>query len=114
MARALRLEIKNGWYHVAHRGNNGRAIYLDERDRKHFLDLLVQMIERHAVEVHAYVLMSNHYQLLIRTPEANLSAAVQWLNVAYSIWWNRRHQRSGHVFGGRFKAVLVEAGQWVV
>jgi REP element-mobilizing transposase RayT len=105
MARPLRLEMKNGWYHIANRGNNRQAIYLDERDRKHFLDLLVQMIERHAVEVHAYVLMSNHYQLLIRTPEANLSAAVQWLNVAYSIWWNRRHQRSGHVFGGRFKAV---------
>jgi len=114
MARPLRVEIKNGWYHVTNRGNNRQAIYLDDRDRWHFLELLGEMVERHAVELHGYVLMGNHYHLLVRTPDANLSAAVQWLNVAYSIWWNRRHGRSGHVFQGRFKAVLVEAGPWVL
>ena len=114
MARALRIELKNGWYHVANRGNDRQPIYLGDPERRHFLDLLGEMIARYAVEVHGYVLMSNHYHLLIRTPEANLSAAMQWLNVAYSIWWNRRHGRSGHVFQGRFKAVLVEAGQWVL
>ncbi len=110
----MRLDLKNGSYHVANRGNNRQAIYLGERDRKHFLDLLPRMIERYSVEVHACVLMDNHYHLIVRTPEANLSAAVQWLNVAYSIWWNRRHGRSGHSFGGRFKAVLVQAGEWVL
>jgi len=98
----------------ANRGNNRQAIYLDTRDRKHFLDLLGEMSGRYVVEIHAYALMSNHYHLLVRTPEANLSSAIQWLNVAYSIWWNRRHGRSGHLFGGRFKAVLVEAGDWVL
>src|SRR5438876_4853022 len=102
MARPLRLEIRNGWYHVANRGNNGQAIYLDNRDRRHFLDLISEIIERYSVEVHAYVLMSNHYHLFVRTPEANLSAAMQLLNVAYSVWWNRRHQRSRHDFGCRF------------
>ena len=110
MARPLRINLKNGWYHVANRGNNRQAIYLDERDRRHFLELLAQMRERYFVEIHSYVLIGNHYHLLVRTPEANLSAAVQWLNVAYSVWWTRRHGRSGHVFQGRFKAVLVEAG----
>jgi REP element-mobilizing transposase RayT len=114
MARPLRLDLKNGWYHVANRGNNRQAIYLDNRDRKHFVDLLGEMSGRYAVEIHGYALMNNHYHLLVRTPEANLSSAIQWLNVAYSIWWNRRHGRSGHVFGGRFKAVLVEAGEWVL
>src|SRR5436305_10752031 len=114
MARPLRIDLKNGWYHVANRGNNRQAIYLDTRDRKHFLDLLGEMSGRYSVEVHAYVLMRNHYHLIVRTPEANLSSAIQWLNVAYSIWWNWRHGRSGHLFGGRFKAVLVEAGDWVL
>jgi len=114
MARPLRIDLKNGWYHVANRGQNRDPIYLDNRDRQHFVELLPEMIERYSVEIHNYVLMSNHYHLLVRTPEANLSAAIQWLNVAYSIWWNRRHQRSGHVFQGRFKAVLVESGEWLL
>src|SRR5437899_9529939 len=114
MARPLRIDVRNGWYHVTNRGNNRQIIYLDDRDRLHFLELFGEVVERYGVEVHGYVLMSNHYHVLIRTPDANLSAAVQWLNVAYSIWWNRRHGRSGHVFQGRFKAVLVEAGQWVL
>ena len=82
MARPLRLDLKNIWYHVANGGNNRQAVYLDEGDRKPFLDLLFGMIERYSVEVHAYVLMGNQYHLIVRTPEANLSAAVQWLNVA--------------------------------
>lgn len=114
MARPLRVEFKNGWYHVTARGNNRQRIFLDDRDRRHFLELVGEMIERQANEVHAYVLMDDHYHLLVRTPEANLSAAIQWLNVAYSIWWNRRHQRCGHVFQGRFKAVVIESGKWVL
>ncbi len=82
MARPLRIDLKNGWDHVANRGNNRQAIYLNERDRKHFLDLLSGMIERYSVEVQAYFLMGNPYHLIVRTPEANLSPAVQWLNVA--------------------------------
>ena len=114
MARPLRVQFKNGWYHVTARGDNRQRIFYDERDRRHFLELIGEMSERHAVQVHAYVLMDNHYHLLVCTPHANLSAAVQWLNVAYSVWWNRRHDRVGHVFQGRFKAVVVESGEWVL
>ena len=114
MARPLRIQFQNGWYHVTARGNNRQRIYLDARDRRHFLELLAEMRERQAVEVHAFVLMDNHYHLLVRTPHANLSAAMQWINVAYSVWWNRRHGRAGHVFHGRFKAVVVESGKWVL
>ena len=76
MARPLRVQFRNGWYHVTARGNNRRRLYFDERDRRHFLQLLEEMSERHTVEVHAYVLMDNHYHLLVRTPMANLSRAV--------------------------------------
>jgi putative transposase len=114
MARPLRVQFRNGWYHVTARGNNRQDLYRDEWDRRHFLELLGQMSERHAVEVHAYALMDNHYHLLLRTPMANLSRAVQWLNTAYGIWWNRRHGRVGHVFQGRFKGLVVESGQWVL
>jgi REP element-mobilizing transposase RayT len=114
MARPLRVQFRNGWYHVTARGGNRQNIYRDERDRLHFLELLGEMRERHTVEVHAYALMDNHYHLLLRTPLANLSRAVQWLNTAYGIWWNLRHRRVGHVFQGRFKSVVVESGQWVL
>jgi putative transposase len=69
---------------------------------------------RFGVEVHAFVLMPNHYHLLLRTPRGNLSRAVQWLNTGYAIWWNGRHGRHGRVFQGRFKHVVVEEGDWLV
>jgi putative transposase len=108
MARPLRIQRPNGRYHVTARGNERKAIYRDERDRVHFVELLGEMVERYAVQVHAYVLMDNHFHLLLQTPEANLSRAVQWLNVSYSVWFNRRHDRAGHLFQGRFKALVVE------
>jgi putative transposase len=85
MARPLRIDLKDGWYHVTARGHNRQPIYRDNRDRTHFLALLGEMVARHALEVHAFVLMDNHYHLLVRTPQVNLSAAIQWLNVAYRL-----------------------------
>jgi REP element-mobilizing transposase RayT len=114
MARPLRIDLADGWYHITSRGNNRQNIYLNDQDRKYFLGLLAEMPERFRVEVHAYALMNNHYHLLIRTPNANASRAVQWLNVSYSVWWNRRHERCGHVFQGRFKSILVEGGSWLL
>jgi len=64
------------------------------------------------LRLHAFVLMSNHYHLLVEITETNLSRAVQWINVSYSVWFNRRHQRSGHLFQGRFKSVGVEREAW--
>jgi hypothetical protein len=72
------------------------------------------MTQRYSIEVHAFVLMPNHYHLLIRSPRANVSHAMQWLNNGYAMWWNRRHRRTGHVFQGRFKGILVEGGGWVL
>jgi REP element-mobilizing transposase RayT len=108
MARPLRIQRPNGRYHVTSRGNERRAIYRNDRDRLHFLELLGEMVERYGVQVHAYVLMDNHFHLLLQTPEANLSRAVQWLGVSYSVWFNRRHDRAGHLFQGRFKALIIE------
>ena len=108
MARPLRIERVGGRYHVTARGNERKAIYRDDRDRGHFLELLSELIALYRVKVHAFVLMENHYHLLTETPEANLSRAMQWLNVSYSVWFNRRHRRSGHLLQGRFKAILVE------
>lgn len=114
MARPLRVDVAGGWYHTTARGHNRGAIFLDREDRQHFLERLAELPARFRVEVHAYVLMDNHYHLLLRTPEANVSRTMQWLNVSYGVWWNRRHGRCGNVFQGRFKSVLVEAGGWIV
>jgi len=108
MARPLRMDYPDTFYHVLSRGNEKRDIYYDEKDYLRFLDTLEKTVERFKLEVHAYVLMKNHYHLLIRTKEANLSRAIQWLGVSYSVWFNRRHERSGHLFQGRFKSFLIE------
>lgn len=108
MARALRIERPDGRYHVTTRGNERKLIYRDDSDRAHFLELLGELTDRLTIRIHAYVLMDNHYHLLLETPKANLSRAMQWLNVSYSVWFNRRHQRAGHLFQGRFHAVVVE------
>lgn len=115
MARALRIDIRDGWYHITNRGLDRQRIFEDTRDYGHFLELLGEMHERYLVRVHAYVLMANHYHLLIQTPEANASQAMQWLNMSYSLWFNCRHNRVGPLFQGRFQSVLIEGdGAWVL
>jgi REP-associated tyrosine transposase len=106
MARPLRIDIEGGWYHVMNRGLDKRQIFPDERSSLHFLELLSKLPERFGLRVHGYVLMGNHYHLQVETPKANLSQAIQWLNVSYSTWFNRLNQRVGPLFQGRFKAVL--------
>ena len=113
MARALRFEVENGWHHVTARGNERRDIFRDEEDRRHFVELLGATAGRFGVVVAAYVLMGNHYHLVVRTPQANLSRSIQWLNLSYSIWFNRRHRRSGHLLQGRFKSHLVDESEWL-
>ena len=114
MARLLRLLRQGAWYHITARGNEQRLIYLDERDRAHFLELIPRWLERFDCRLHAYVLMGNHYHLLLQTRQPNLSRAMQWLNVSYTVWFNRRHQRVGHLLQGRFKAVVVEPETWAL
>ena len=113
MARPLRIERPGGRSHVVARGNERKAIFRDDTDRFHFLELLSQLGERFGVRVHAYVLMDNHYHLLLETPEGNLSRAMHWVNAGYSVWFNRRHRRNGHLLQGRFGAFVVEEdGGW--
>lgn len=112
MARALRVEFPGAWYHVTARGNERRAIFRVEADRVRFLELLGECSSRFGVRVHGYVLMTNHYHLIVETPDGGLSRALQWLNVSYSVWFNRRHRRSGHLFQGRFKAIVVDWEEW--
>src|SRR5947208_13493613 len=112
MARPLRVERAGAWYHITARGNERKAIYRDKRDYQHFCELLAETVERFRWRLHAYVLMPNHYHLLVQTSEPNLSASMQWLSVSYSVWFNLRHRRSGHLFQGRFKAIVVDAAVW--
>ena len=112
MSRPLRYDREDGWYHVTSRGIDRRALFKDVRDHVHFLGLLEEMVVRFRVKLHAYVLMDNHYHLIVQTPEANLSRAVQWLNVSYVAWFNRKHERVGPLMQGRFKAIVVEDGAW--
>jgi putative transposase len=97
---------------VTSRGNERRAIYRDDGDRRCFCQLLGQTAGGFGWQIHAYVLMDNHYHLLVETPEPNLGRGMQWLNVSYSVWFNRRHQRSGHLFQGRYKSILVDPTGW--
>jgi putative transposase len=108
MARPLRIEVAGARYHVTARGNERRHIFRGDRDRRHFLELLAGWPEQFGTKLHGYVLMDNHYHLMVETPEPNLSRAMQWLNGSYTIWFNVRHRRAGHLFQGRYKALLIE------
>lgn len=108
MARPIRVEYPDAVYHVTARGNERKAIYRDDADRQRYLETVEEAVERFGLVIHAYCLMPNHYHLLIQTPRANLSAGAGWLQTTYSVRFNRRHRRSGHLFQGRFKAHLVE------
>jgi putative transposase len=114
MARPLRIEFPGAIYHVTARGNARAAIYHDDADRELFLATLGEVVTRFGWLCHAYCLMNNHYHLLIETPEGNLSPGMRQLNGVYTQRFNRRHARVGHVFQGRFKAILVERDSYLL
>ena len=95
MARALRINIAGGWYHILNRGIERREIFRVAEDYRHFLELVGELSERYQAIIHGYVLIPNHYHLLIETPAGNCSDAMHWLNVSYSVWYNRRCGRVG-------------------
>lgn len=113
MARALRIEYPDAFYHVMHRGNAGSDIFISQRDREIFFEYLGKAVERYELKIHTYCLMTNHYHLLIETPQANLSQATKWINVSYAAYSNRKRRRSGHLFQGRYKAILVDADEYL-
>ena len=114
MSRPLRLEFAGALYHVTSRGNERKAIYQNEADHQAFLDLMAQVCERFNWVVHAYCLMTNHYHLLLETPDANLSDGMRQLNGVYTQTFNRTHKRVGHLFQGRFKAILVQKDSYLL
>jgi len=108
MARPLRIEYEGAYYHVLSRGNKLQAIFLSDQDRYTFLKTLGRMSERFEVDIIAFVLLNNHYHLLLRTNHPNLSKSMQWLGTTYTTIFNLNHSQKGHLFQGRFKSILVE------
>jgi putative transposase len=108
MARPLRIEFEGALYHVTSRGNERREIFRSDDDRNDFLCMLGQAAVRFGWSVTAYVLMTNHFHLVIQTPQPNLSRGMHWLNGKYVGRFNRRHKRCGHLFQGRYHAFLID------
>jgi len=114
MVRPLRIEYPNACYHITCRGNQRVNIFKDNKDRKRFLNILAESLKVFRVEVHCYILMSNHFHFILKTLEANLGRFMQRFNTAYITYYNLRHQRSGHLYQGRYKALLVEADEYLL
>jgi putative transposase len=114
MARPLRLEFADAFYHVTSRGDGREDIYLCDDDRQAWLEILGQVCERFNWVCHAYCQMTNHYHLLIETPDANLSKGMRQLNGVYTQRFNRSHQRVGPIFQGRFKAIVVDKDSYLL
>ena len=110
MARSIRIEIAGGLYRAMARGNRRMDIFLDDADRLYFLKTLGEACSKTGWRVHAWVFMSNHYHLMLETPEPNLVVGMKWLQNAYTRRFNVKHQLWGHLFGDRYKAIIVEGG----
>ena len=114
MARPLRIEFSGALYHVTGRGNGSADIYLDDDDRILFNEVLAEVCKQFNWFLYAWCQMNNHYHLLIETPDANLSKGMRYLNGVYTQRFNRKHQRVGHVFQGRFKGILIERDAYLL
>ncbi len=113
MSRPLRIEYNDAFYHVMSRGNNRQAIYLNDDDYEVFLETLKEASRLFSVKVVSYCLMPNHYHLLLTTPKANLSRFMRHLNGVYTQRFNRIHKKDGHLFRGRYKAILVQEDEYL-
>ncbi len=114
MSRPLRIEYPGALYHVIARGNGKADIFLDDEDRFKLLDTLDNCANTFNFICHGYCIMGNHYHLLIETPDANLSAGIQWINSVYAQYFNKKNDRVGHVFQGRFKAIIVQRDTYLL
>jgi putative transposase len=114
MGRPLRIEFEGACYHVTSRGNEQKDIFKSKRDREKFLGYLESAVFRYGAIVHAWCLMTNHYHLLLETPQGNLSQIMRHINGAYTNYFNAKRKRAGHLFQGRYKAILIEAEQYLV
>jgi putative transposase len=113
MARQLRIEFEGAFYHITSRGNQRERIYFEDGDREKFLEILRRTKERYGYHLHAYVMMDNHYHLMVETPKANISQTMQNINTSYTVYINKKHRRSGHLFQGRFKGIIVDKDEYL-
>ena len=114
MTRPLRILIPGGHHHVTCRGNERKAIFKDDRDRSVFMEKLQGSLANYQVDLHAYVLMSNHFHLMVSTPKGNLSEFMRHFNISYTAAYNRRHRRVGHLYQGRYKAILIDQDSYLL
>ena len=108
MVRPLRIEYPGALYHITDRGNERKAVFRDNIDRRRLIRYLAEAVEKFSLKIHAFCFMENHYHLEIETSRANLSQVMHWLKTAYTVSFNKRHRRNGHLFQGRYHAALVE------
>lgn len=108
MARKLRIQYPGAVYHVMNRGDRREPIFTDDADRRRFLETLAETCQKTGWQVHAWCLMSNHFHLVLETPQANLVAGMKWFLGTYTSRYNRRHKQFGHLFSGRYKALMVD------
>lgn len=114
MTRPLRIEYPGAHYHVTSRGNARQRIFNDDSDRELFLDILENVVERYGWICHAYCLMDNHYHLLIETPEGNLSRGMRQVNGVYTQKYNWKYRKTGHIFQGRYKAIIIDKDSYLL
>ena len=112
MARPLRINYSGAFYHVTSRGNERKNVFKSKRDREKFFEYLDSATQRYDAVIHAFCLMDNHFHLLIETPSGNLSQIMRHINGAYTTYFNVKRARSGHLFQGRYKAILVEIDEY--
>jgi REP element-mobilizing transposase RayT len=113
MARAIRVEHPGAVYHITSRGNRRKRIFNDDRDHERFLLYVAEAAQRFGWVITSYALMVNHFHLVLKTPRANLSRGMQWLNGKYAAYYNRRHRKVGHLFGERYKAIHVQSEEYL-
>jgi putative transposase len=114
MGRPIRIEYPGALYHVTSRGNERKDIFKDDIDRERFLEIVADYHDRFDILIHAYVLMGNHYHLVLETPRGNLVKIMHGINGAYTNWYNRKYDRIGHLFQGRYRALLVDKDSYLL
>ena len=114
MSRPLRIEYEGAFYHVTARGNERRNIFFAESDYEKFKAYLKDAQEKHGFLLHCYVLMTNHYHLLIETPNANISKIMHYVNASYTNYLNKKRERVGHLFQGRYKAIIIDYDSYLL
>jgi len=114
MARPLRIEYEGAFYDIVARGNEGKKVFLSKSDYEKFLANLQMSAVRFSVLVHCYALMGNHYHLIVETPKANVSSFMHAIQSGYTTYFNKKRGRSGHLFQGRYKSILVDKDAYLI